>query len=88
MKTIFSNLAEKQTVRTDKVNSRIAIRVRQIMHGDETRDVMVDGYVYTPAVSEAWVAKSIAAIVEIVASKADYLHLGHGEWISNQAWAQ
>ena len=82
MKSIFSPLAERQTVRVDNINARVAVRVRVWKSGEQTEttnDVMVDGYCYTPAVSESWLSQNLAKICDIVAAKRCENHLGHGQ---------
>ena len=82
MKTSFSELAERQTVRVNKINSRVSVRVRAWQSGDKmesTNDVVVDGYTYTPHVSENWLSQNLAKICDIVAGKAE-THTGMGVW--------
>ena len=83
MKSIFSPLAERQTVRVNNINARVAVRVRQWKIGEQTettKDVMVDGYCYTPAVSDNWLSQNLAKICDIVAGKTSEAHLGYGQW--------
>jgi len=82
MKSIFSPLAERQTVRVNNINARISVRIRAWKSGEQTEttnDVMVDGYCYTPAVSESWLSQNLAKICDIVAGKTE-THLGMGQW--------
>lgn len=83
MKSIFSLLAERQTVRVNKINARVSVRVRAWKSGEQTEttnDVMVDGYCYTPAVSDNWLSQNLAKICDIVAGKTSEAHLGYGQW--------
>jgi len=83
MKSIFSPLAERQTVRVNNIPARVSVRVRAWKSGEQTEttnDVMVDGYCYTPAVSESWLSQNLAKICDIVAGKNSETHLGHGQW--------
>lgn len=80
MKTIFSPLAEQQAVRVNNINARVSVRVRKCADGVQTQDVMVDGYTYTPHVSENWLSQNLAKICDIVAGKNSETHLGHGQW--------
>ena len=83
MKSIFSPLAERQTVRMNNINARVSVRVRAWKSGEQTEttnDVMVDGYCYTPAVSDNWLSQNLAKICDIVAGKAEN-HIGMGQWV-------
>jgi len=82
MQTRFSKLAEEQTLRIERINDRVAVRVRQCADGVVTRDVMVDGFTYTPHVSENWIATNLAHIIEIVAGKLREAHMGMGQWVN------
>lgn len=79
-KPIWSELAERQTVSTTPINARVSIRTRQIDPSTTTKDVMVDGYAYTSAVSDAWLDHSLPVILGIVEGKPDQRHFGHGQW--------
>lgn len=82
MKATFSTLAEQQTVRITKINDRVAVRLRAWKYGtqmESTNDVMVDGYCYTPAVSERWLSQNLAKICDIVSGKTE-THIGMGQW--------
>ncbi len=83
VKAIFSTLAERQTIRVNNINARVAVRVREWKSGEQmesTNDVMVDGYCYTPAVSDNWLSQNLTKICDIVAGKSSMTHLGHGQW--------
>lgn len=83
MKSIFSHLAERQTVRVNNINARVSVRVREWKSGEQTEttnDVMVDGYCYTPAVSQNWLSQNLARICDIVAGKSEN-HIGMGQWV-------
>lgn len=83
MKSIFSTLAERQTVREAKINARVSVRERAWKSGEQTEttnDVMVDGYCYTPAVSQNWLSQNLATICDIVAGKSE-AHIGMGQWV-------
>lgn len=83
MKTSFSELAERQTVRVNKINDRVSVRVRQWQNGQQTEsanDVMVDGYCYTPAIGAKWLEANLPVICGIVASKPNQAHFGMGQW--------
>lgn len=83
MKSIFSPLAERQTVRVNNINARVSVRVREWKSGEQTEttnDVMVDGYCYTPAVSQNWLSQNLTRICDIVAGKAES-HIGMGQWV-------
>lgn len=85
-KSIFSHLAEQQTVRINNINARVSVRVHEWKNGEQTEttnDVMVDGYCYTPSVSDNWLPQYLAAICDIVAAKPHETHLGHGQWKAN-----
>lgn len=83
MKSIFSTLAERQTVRETKINARVSVRERAWKNGEQTEttnDVVVDGYCYTPAVSQNWLSQNLATICDIVAGKSEN-HIGLGQWV-------
>lgn len=83
MKSIFSTLAERQTVRETKINARVSVRERAWKNGEQTEttnDVMVDGYCYTPVVSQNWLSQNLATICDIVAGKSEN-HIGMGQWV-------
>ena len=83
MKSIFSPLAERQTVRVNNINARVSVRVREWKSGEQTEttnDVMVDGYCYAPAVSQNWLSQNLSKICDIVACKAES-HTGMGQWV-------
>lgn len=92
MKTIFSELAEKQTVSVKGVDNlagfkspRVTIRRREWKAGEQvasTNDVMVDGYVYTPAVSTAWIERNIFAVCQRVGREIKAVHIGHGQFVN------
>lgn len=80
-KPIFSELAERQTISVRGVSSRVSIRTRLVGPNDKTHDVLVDGYVYTPMVSEQWIAKHGEAIIALAANRAE-THIGYGQWVA------
>lgn len=82
MKAIFSELAERQTVTVKPVDRRVAIRVRRCADGAMTNDVMVDGYIYTPHVSDSWLEHNIFAVCQRVGREIKAVHIGHGQFVN------
>jgi hypothetical protein len=85
MKPIFSGLAELQTVSTKPIDRRVSVRRREWMNGQQmetTNDVMVDGYVYTPAVSDSWIEQNIFAVCQRVGREIKAVHIGHGQFVN------
>lgn len=83
-KATWSEIGENQTIAINTITERISIRHRRWTSGqqvEETKDVLVDGYVYTSAVSDAWISGAIGTIMAIVRAKAPFRHIGMGEWI-------
>lgn len=93
MKPIWSKLAEDQTVAVERVSERVSLRRRQYATKPSpqfTNDVMVDGYCYTPAVSNEWLARvdgkglpgqtNLQVIEGVVARHPHDRHYGYGQW--------
>lgn len=82
MKAIFSKPAEDQTLRITKIDRRVSVRVRQCADGVITNDVVVDGYTYTPHVSQSWIDENIFAICQRVGREIKAVHIGMGQFVN------
>lgn len=85
MTAIYSALAERQTSGIERVNDRVSVRTRGVRTRGlamfvRTKDVLVDGYVYTAAVSDAWLGRNLVCITQLVATHHDETHVGNGQW--------
>ena len=81
VKPIVSELAETQTVAVEKVDSRISVRTRQVDRFSTTEDIMVDGYVHTPALSQERRIALLPRIKVVVhEDNRNRQHFGYGQF--------